>query len=153
MSGTVGDGKSVGRFLVRRWSISFAATKIREEDAREVQQLKLVAVASILASATAGVLVPLLGRSTSAPRTNGDVFFAVKAFSTGVILTTDMVHILPAPFDALVPACGNSARTISFPYADLVAMCSAMATMMVDSTAAAYYQCAHFRKARPVDGG
>ncbi|AQK51758.1 Zinc transporter 3 [Zea mays] len=153
MSGTVGDGKSVGRFLVRRWSISFAATEIREEDAREAQRLKLVAVASILASGTAGVLVPLLGRSASTPRTNGDVFFAVKAFSTGVILTTDMVHILPAPFDALVPACGNSARTISFPYADLVAMCSTMATMMVDSTAVAYYQCAHFRKARPVDGG
>jgi hypothetical protein len=31
----MGDGKSVGRFLVRRWSISFAVTENREEDARE----------------------------------------------------------------------------------------------------------------------
>ncbi|CAD6247020.1 unnamed protein product [Miscanthus lutarioriparius] len=119
-----------------------AAAAIKEEDARGALRLKLVAVASILASGAAGVLVPLLGRSASALRPDGDVFFAVKAFAAGVILATGMVHILPAAFDAL----GGG-----FPLAGLVAMCSAMVTMMVDSVSAGYYQRSHFKKARPVD--
>nr|ADI24871.1 zinc transporter [Zea mays] len=127
------------------------AAAIKEEDARGALRLKLVAAASILASGAAGVLVPLLGRSASALRPDGDVFFAVKAFAAGVILATGMVHILPAAFDALAPPCGGGARAGGFPYAGLVAMCSAMATMMVDSAAAGYYQRAHIRKARPVD--
>jgi zinc transporter 1/2/3 len=130
-----------------------AAAIIKEEDARGALRLKLVAVASILASGAAGVLVPLLGRSASALRPDGDVFFAVKAFAAGVILATGMVHILPAAFDALAPSCRGSggAKAGGFPYAGLVAMCSAMVTMMVDSVAAGYYQRSHFRKALPVD--
>ncbi|WVZ94546.1 hypothetical protein U9M48_040426 [Paspalum notatum var. saurae] len=123
------------------------AKRVGEEDARGALRLKLVALASILASGAAGVLVPLLGRSAAALRPDGDVFFAVKAFAAGVILATGMVHILPAAFDALAGAGGGG----GFPYAGLVAMCSAMATMMVDSVAAGYYQRSHFRKARPVD--
>ncbi|TVU43267.1 hypothetical protein EJB05_09722, partial [Eragrostis curvula] len=125
-----------------------AAEAVREEDARGALRLKLIAVASILASGAAGVLVPVLGRSAAALRPDGDVFFAVKAFAAGVILATGMVHILPAAFDAL--SCGGSPKG-GFPYAGLVAMCAAMATMMVDSVAAGYYQRSHFRKARPVD--
>lgn len=123
------------------------AAAIKEEDARGALRLKLVAVGSILASGAAGVVVPLLGRSASALRPDGDVFFAVKAFAAGVILATGMVHILPAAFDALAP----HARAGGFPFAGLVAMCSAMATMMVDAVAAGYYQRSHFRKASPVD--
>ncbi|CAL5010988.1 unnamed protein product [Urochloa decumbens] len=134
-----------------------AAAEIREEDARGALRLKLIAVASILSSGAAGVLVPVLGRSAAALRPDGDVFFAVKAFAAGVILATGMVHILPAAFDALAaPACGGKAGAKgggggAFPFAGLVAMCSAMVTMMVDSVAAGYYQRSHFRKARPVD--
>ncbi|OEL38134.1 Zinc transporter 3 [Dichanthelium oligosanthes] len=130
-----------------------AAAEIKEEDARGALRLKLIAVASILASSATGVLVPVLGRSAPALRPDGDVFFAVKAFAAGVILATGMVHILPAAFDSLAPPCGVSggAKGAAFPYAGLVAMCSAMATMMVDSVAAGYYQRSHFRKARPVD--
>jgi solute carrier family 39 (zinc transporter), member 1/2/3 len=115
-----------------------------EEDAPGALRLKLVAVASILAAGAAGVLVPVLGRSAAALRPDGDVFFAVKAFAAGVILATGMVHILPAAFDALTSAG-------KFPYAGFVAMCAALATMMVDSLAAGYYRRSHFRKARPVD--
>ncbi|XP_062196169.1 zinc transporter 4-like [Phragmites australis] len=129
-----------------------AAAEIKEEDARGALRLKLIAVASILAAGAAGVLVPVLGRSAAALRPDGDVFFAVKAFAAGVILATGMVHIMPAAFDALAPHCGGGgARVGGFPYAGLVAMWSAMATMMVDSVAAGYYQRSHFRKARPVD--
>ncbi|CAL5003365.1 unnamed protein product [Urochloa decumbens] len=132
-----------------------AAAEIREEDARGALRLKLIAVASILASGAAGVLVPVLGRSAAALRPDGDVFFAVKAFAAGVILATGMVHILPAAFDALAPPGGKGGAKGggggAFPFAGLVAMCSAMVTMMVDSVAAGYYQRSHFRKARPVD--
>ncbi|KAG2577408.1 zinc transporter 4-like [Panicum virgatum] len=127
------------------------AAEVREEDARGALRLKLVAVASILAAGAAGALVPVLGRSAPALRPDGDVFFAVKAFAAGVILATGMVHILPAAFDALAPPCGGRGKGAAFPFAGLVAMCSAMVTMMVDSVAAGYYQRSHFRKARPVD--
>ncbi|CAO2164018.1 unnamed protein product, partial [Urochloa humidicola] len=131
-----------------------AAAEIKEEDARGALRLKLIAVGSILASGAAGVLVPVLGRSASALRPDGDVFFAVKAFAAGVILATGMVHILPAAFDALAGGGGSKGSGGgggAFPFAGLVAMCSAMVTMMVDSVAAGYYQRSHFRKARPVD--
>ncbi|PAN34075.1 hypothetical protein PAHAL_6G068100 [Panicum hallii] len=126
------------------------AAEIREEDARGALRLKLIAVASILASGATGALVPVLGRSAPALRPDGDVFFAVKAFAAGVILATGMVHILPAAFDALASPCGGG-KGAAFPFAGLLAMCSAMVTMMVDSVAAGYYQRSHFRKARPVD--
>lgn len=116
------------------------AAAIKEEDARGALRLKLVAVASILASGAAGVLVPLLGRSASALRPDGDVFFAVKAFAAGVILATGMVHILPAAFDALGSPClaaagGPWAR---FPFAGTVAMLAAVATLVVDTVATGY---------------
>ncbi|CAM0910990.1 unnamed protein product [Alopecurus aequalis] len=121
-----------------------------EEDARGALRLKFVAIASILAAGAAGVLVPVLGRSSAALRPDGDIFFAVKAFAAGVILATGMVHILPAAFDALSSPCGGGARA-GFPYAGLVAMSAAMVTMMVDSLAAGYYRRSHFKKPRPVD--
>ncbi|KAM0822373.1 hypothetical protein ACQ4PT_062056 [Festuca glaucescens] len=121
-----------------------------EEDARGALRLKFVAIASILAAGAAGVLVPVLGRSSAALRPDGDVFFAVKAFAAGVILATGMVHILPAAFDALGSPCGGGAKG-GFPFAGLVAMAAAMVTMMVDSLAAGYYTRSHFKKPRPVD--
>uniref|UniRef100_A0ACD5ZZE9 Uncharacterized protein n=1 Tax=Avena sativa TaxID=4498 RepID=A0ACD5ZZE9_AVESA len=121
-----------------------------EEDARGALRLKFVAIASILAAGAAGVLVPVLGRSSAALSPDGDVFFAVKAFAAGVILATGMVHILPAAFDALASPCSGSTRG-GFPFAGLVAMAAAMGTMMVDSLAAGYYTRSHFKKPRPVD--
>ena len=122
---------------------------VADEDARGALRLKFVAIASILAAGAAGVLVPVLGRSSAALRPDGDVFFVVKAFAAGVILATGMVHILPAAFDALGSPCGGAKA--GFPYAGLVAMSAAMVTMMVDSLAAGYYRRSHFKKPRPVD--
>uniref|UniRef100_A0A0E0EJ58 Zinc transporter n=1 Tax=Oryza meridionalis TaxID=40149 RepID=A0A0E0EJ58_9ORYZ len=127
-----------------------AAPAVAGEDARGALRLKFVAIASILAAGAAGVLVPVLGRSFAALRPDGDVFFAVKAFAAGVILATGMVHILPAAFDALASPCGGG-RGGGFPFAGLVAMAAAMATMMIDSVAAGYYRRSHFKKPRPVD--
>jgi zinc transporter 1/2/3 len=122
-------------------------------DKQGAMKLKLVAIASILTAGAAGVLVPVLGRSMAALRPDGDVFFAVKAFAAGVILATGMVHILPAAFDSLTSPClhkGGAGRN-GFPFAGLVAMCAAMATMVIDSLAAGYYRRSHVSKAQPVD--
>jgi solute carrier family 39 (zinc transporter), member 1/2/3 len=116
-------------------------------------KLKLIAIASILTAGAAGVLVPLLGRSMAALNPDGDIFFAVKAFAAGVILATGMVHILPAAFDGLTSPCLHKGRTDKngFPFAGLIAMSAAMATMVIDSLAAGYYSRSHFSKARPID--
>uniref|UniRef100_A0A0E0AS75 Zinc transporter n=1 Tax=Oryza glumipatula TaxID=40148 RepID=A0A0E0AS75_9ORYZ len=72
--------------------------------------------------------------------------------AAGVILATGMVHILPAAFDALASPCGGGrGGGGGFPFAGLVAMAAAMATMMIDSVAAGYYRRSHFKKPRPVD--
>ncbi|KAM0916817.1 hypothetical protein ACQ4PT_009858 [Festuca glaucescens] len=122
-------------------------------DKQGATKLKLVAIASILTAGAAGVLVPVLGRSMAALRPDGDIFFAVKAFAAGVILATGMVHILPAAFDSLTSPClhkGGGGKS-GFPFAGLVAMSAAMATMVIDSLAAGYYRRSHVSKAQPVD--
>ncbi|XP_024311583.1 zinc transporter 3 isoform X2 [Brachypodium distachyon] len=122
-------------------------------DKQGAMKLKLVAIASILTAGAAGVLVPVLGRSLAALRPDGDIFFAVKAFAAGVILATGMVHILPAAFDGLTSPClhkGGGGRN-GFPFAGLVAMSAAMATMVIDSLAAGYYRRSNFSKARPIE--
>ncbi|XP_062184740.1 zinc transporter 3-like isoform X2 [Phragmites australis] len=122
-------------------------------DSHGAMKLKLIAMASILTAGAAGVLVPVLGRSMAALNPDGDIFFAVKAFAAGVILATGMVHILPAAFDGLTSPClhkGGRDRN-GFPFAGLVSMSAAMATMVIDSVAAGYYRRSHFSKARPID--
>lgn len=122
-------------------------------DRQSAMKLKLIAIASILTAGAAGVLVPVLGRSMAALRPDGDIFFAVKAFAAGVILATGMVHILPEAFDGLTSPClhkGGRDRN-NFPFAGLVAMSAAVATMVIDSLAAGYYRRSHFSKARPID--
>ncbi|KAL6652042.1 hypothetical protein ACP70R_010967 [Stipagrostis hirtigluma subsp. patula] len=122
-------------------------------DSRGAMKLKLIAIASILTAGAAGVLVPVLGRSMAALHPDGDIFFAVKAFAAGVILATGMVHILPAAFDGLTSPClhkGGRDRN-GFPFAGLIAMSAAMATMVIDSLAAGYYTRSHFSKAQPID--
>ncbi|KAL5215157.1 hypothetical protein ABZP36_004309 [Zizania latifolia] len=122
-------------------------------DRHDAMKLKLIAIVSILAAGAVGVLVPVLGRSMAALRPDGDIFFAIKAFAAGVILATGMVHILPAAFDGLTSPClNNSGRDRNtFPFAGLVSMSAAVATMVIDSLAAGYYHRSHFSKARPVD--
>uniref|UniRef100_A0ACD5UFF3 Uncharacterized protein n=1 Tax=Avena sativa TaxID=4498 RepID=A0ACD5UFF3_AVESA len=110
-------------------------------------------IAPILTAGAAGVLVPVLGRSMAALRPNGDIFFVVKAFAARVILATSRVHILPAAFDSLTSPYlhkGGGGRN-GFHFAGLVAMCFAMATMVIDSLAAGYYRRSHVSKAQPID--
>ncbi|XP_066367465.1 zinc transporter 5-like [Miscanthus floridulus] len=104
-------------------------------------RLKVVAIFCILAGGAAGAAVPSLGHSRfPALRPDTDLFLAVKAFAGGVILATGLVHILPAAFDALGSPCLVAGPWNRFPFAGMVAMLAAIATLMVDTVATGYFR-------------
>lgn len=110
-------------------------------------RLKVVAIFCILAGGAVGAAVPSLGHSRlPALRPDTDLFLAVKAFAGGVILATGLVHILPAAFDALGSPC-LAGPWNKFPFAGMVAMLAAIATLMVDTVATGYFRRTVARKA------
>lgn len=103
-------------------------------------RLKVVAIFCILAGGAVGAAVPSLGRSRfPALRPDTDLFLAVKALAGGVILATGLVHVLPAAFDALGSPC-LAGPWNRFPFAGMVAMLAAIATLMVDTVATGYFR-------------
>ncbi|KAJ4982139.1 hypothetical protein NE237_032976 [Protea cynaroides] len=117
----------------------------------EALKYKLGAIASILFGGAVGVCTPVLGKRFQALRPENDIFFLIKAFAAGVILSTGFIHILPDAFDQLTSPCLDQNPWGNFPFAGFFAMLSAIGTLMVDSFATAYFQNAHFNKANPVN--
>lgn len=105
---------------------------------------KLMAIASILIAGSVGVCLPILGKAFPALRPERDVFFVIKAFAAGVILSTGFVHILPDAFDHLTSPCLPRTPWADFPLTGLVAMLAAIGTLMVDTFATCYYEKVHF---------
>nr|CAB3461200.1 unnamed protein product [Digitaria exilis] len=112
-------------------------------------RLKVVAIFCILAGGAFGAAVPTLGRRFPALRPGTDLFLAAKAFAGGVILATGLVHILPDAFDALGSPC-LAGPWKEFPFAGLVAMLAAIATLVVDTVATGYFRRTVARKASAV---
>ncbi|KAK1324634.1 Fe(2+) transport protein 1 [Acorus calamus] len=110
--------------------------------------LKLVAIVSILTASAVGVCLPLFTRSFPALHPDRAPFAIVKAFSSGVILATGYMHVLPDSFDDLGSPCLPERPWRRFPFTGFVAMLSAVATLMVDSLAMSFY-----RKVRVVGKG
>ncbi|XP_020575628.1 zinc transporter 4 [Phalaenopsis equestris] len=121
------------------------------EEFKSFVSLKSIALVSILAAGAAGVLIPILGRSIPLLRPENDLFFSVKSFAAGVILSTAFIHILPGAFARLTSPCLPTHPWQAFPFAGFIAMLSAMGTMMLDSFATGYYKRSHFKKARLFD--
>ncbi|KAG2618643.1 zinc transporter 5-like isoform X2 [Panicum virgatum] len=120
-------------------------------DKARALRLKVVAVFCILAGGAAGAAVPSLGRRVPALRPGTGLFRAVKAFAGGVILATGLVHILPAAFDALGSPClAATGPWRRFPFAGMVAMLAAIATLVVDTVATGYFRRTVARKAAAV---
>ncbi|CAI9090672.1 OLC1v1025489C1 [Oldenlandia corymbosa var. corymbosa] len=114
-------------------------------DRKEALKYKLIAIGSILIAGAIGVSIPILGKFFPLFSPENDIFFLIKAFAAGVILSTGMVHILPDATENLTnPALSESPW--GFPFSGLVAMLSAIGTLMVDSFASSYYQRSHFGK-------
>ncbi|XP_062231641.1 zinc transporter 5-like [Phragmites australis] len=119
-------------------------------DKAGVLRLKIIAIFCILAGGAAGAAVPSLGHRFPALRPDTDLFLAVKAFAGGVILATGLVHILPAAFDALGSPCLVRGPWQKFPFAGMIAMLAAIATLMVDTVATGYFRRTIARKAAAV---
>ncbi|KAH1130958.1 hypothetical protein J1N35_002336 [Gossypium stocksii] len=101
-----------------------------------------------------GVCVPLLGKTIDALRPEKDVFFVIKAFAAGVILSTGFIHVLPDTTDKLRCHCLDEHPWGKYPFAGLVAMASAIATLVVDVYATSHYTKSHFKnQPRQVDAG
>ncbi|XVE94301.1 hypothetical protein REPUB_Repub01dG0269300 [Reevesia pubescens] len=113
---------------------------------------KLVAISSILIAGALGVSLPILGKKIPTFRPENDIFFMIKAFAAGVILATGFVHILPDAYESLSSPCLSEKPWGVFPFTGLLAMVSAIVTMMIDTFATSFYKKSHFNKALPVNG-
>lgn len=123
------------------------------QDKAGALKLKIIAVFCILVASAAGSGIPSLGRRFPALSPDTDLFFAVKAFAAGVILATSFVHILPDAFDRLSSPCLVDGPWKKFPFAGMVAMLAAIATLVVDTIATGYFQrAAHAKKASAAVG-
>ncbi|XVE78480.1 hypothetical protein DITRI_Ditri13aG0148800 [Diplodiscus trichospermus] len=107
---------------------------------------KMAAIASILVAGAIGVCFPLLGKTVEALRPEKNVFFMIKAFAAGVILSTGFIHVLPDATESLTSPCLNENPWGKFPFAGLVAMASAIATLMVDTVATSHYAKSNLNK-------
>lgn len=125
------------------------ASDVAAENSSSALHLKLAAIATILFSGAIGVCLPIIGRSVPALGPDKPLFFLIKAFAAGVILSTGLVHILPDAFGSLSSPCIKEKPWGDFPLSGFVVMMSAIGTMMVDAFATGYYKRAHFNKAQP----
>ena len=116
-------------------------------DKAKALRYKIAALVSILVASTIGVCIPLLGKIVPALSPENDIFFMIKAFAAGVILSTGFIHVLPDAFENLTSPCLSDHPWGEFPFTGFVAMCTAMGTLMVDAYATAYFQKYHFNKA------
>ncbi|KAL5773686.1 hypothetical protein ACOSP7_013326 [Xanthoceras sorbifolium] len=121
----------------------------RDSGGNRALKYKTGGILSILIAGGIGVSLPILGKRVSAFNPENDLFFLVKAFAAGVILSTGFVHILPDAFHSLNNPCLSSGPWKDFPFTGFVAMVSAILTMMIDCFATGFYQRSHFNKAVP----
>ncbi|KAL1203693.1 Zinc transporter 7 [Cardamine amara subsp. amara] len=101
---------------------------------KEAQKLKIIAIPSILAASMIGVSLPLFSRFVPALKPDQDMFVIVKALASGVILATGFMHVLPDSFDDLKSKCLSEIWR-KYPFTTLIAMCSALIILMIDSFA------------------
>ncbi|KAH9673775.1 ZIP zinc/iron transport family protein [Citrus sinensis] len=124
-----------------------------DEDRDKTQALKykLAAIASILVAGAIGVLLPVLGKTIRALSPERNIFFLIKAFAAGVILSTGFIHVLPDAFENLTSPCLDEHPWGDFPFTGFAAMVAAIGTLMIDafatSYATSYYRKSHFGEA------
>ncbi|KAM3295009.1 hypothetical protein ACQJBY_037706 [Aegilops geniculata] len=102
-------------------------------------RLKLIGIPTILVSSVIGVCLPLFAKSVPALQPDRNLFYVVKAFASGVILSTGYMHVLPDSFDNLNSPCLPDKPWRQFPFTTFVAMLAAVFTLMVDSLMLTFY--------------
>ncbi|XP_016747557.1 zinc transporter 1-like [Gossypium hirsutum] len=125
-----------------------------DEDRNKALALKykMAAIVSILVAGAIGVCFPLLGKTIDALRPKKDIFFVIKAFAAGVILSTGFIHVLPDATENLTSPCLNENPWGKFPFAGLVAMVSAIATLLVDTFVTSHYTKPHLNNTQQGHG-
>ncbi|KAL1300075.1 hypothetical protein AAHE18_18G153600 [Arachis hypogaea] len=113
---------------------------------------KIISIASVLVAGALGVSLPLVSKRIPALNPQNDIFFMIKAFAAGVILSTGFIHILPEAFESLNSPCLTQLDPMwgNFPFAAFVAMLASIGTLMVDSFASGYYHRQHFNISKQV---
>ncbi|GAB4836828.1 hypothetical protein Ancab_001742 [Ancistrocladus abbreviatus] len=109
-------------------------------DKEKSLELKLIAIFTILVSSIIGIGLPLLSRALPMLQPDRDPFVIVKALASGVILSTGFMHVLPDSWNDLSSPCLPESPWKKFPFPTFIAMVSAVATMMMDTIATAYYK-------------
>ncbi|KAG6417003.1 hypothetical protein SASPL_124444 [Salvia splendens] len=112
---------------------------------------KVAALASILVASAAGVCLPVAAKWFPALSPKNNLFFVVKAFAAGVILSTGFIHVLPDAFESLTSPCIPEHPWGDFPFTGFIAMVASIGTLMVDTYATSYYRRRANEKA--ADGG
>lgn len=110
-----------------------------ERDKSLALKYKMAALASILAASAVGVCLPVAAKTIPALSPDSGLFFIVKAFAAGVILSTGFIHVLPDAFDSLTSPCLPAHPWGDFPFTGFIAMVAAIGTLMVDTYATSYY--------------
>lgn len=103
-------------------------------------KLKIIAIFAILITSMIGICLPIITRAVPALSPDRKLFVVVKAFASGVILATGYMHVLPDSFDALKSECLPDKPWHNYPFTTLVAMFSAVLTLMVDSFAMSFFK-------------
>ncbi|OIW09306.1 hypothetical protein TanjilG_01277 [Lupinus angustifolius] len=131
-------------FLVLFPSLAVGECTCDEEEEKgekgKALKYKIAALVSILICSTIGVCIPFLGAVIPALSPEKNIFFIIKAFAAGVILSTGFIHILPDAFNDLTSPCLKSYPWADFPFTGFVAMCTSMFTLMLDAYATSYFQ-------------
>ncbi|KAF7047181.1 hypothetical protein CFC21_056137 [Triticum aestivum] len=102
-------------------------------------RLKLIGIPTILVASVIGVCLPLFAKSVPALQPDRNLFYVVKAFASGVILSTGYMHVLPDSFNNLNSPCLPEKPWRQFPFTTFVAMLAAVFTLMVDSLMLTFY--------------
>lgn len=107
---------------------------------------RIGAIFAILVAGAVGICLPLLSKKIPSLSPEKDLFFMIKAFAAGVILSTGFIHILPDSFGDLTSPCLPENPWQNFPFTGFIAMMAAIITLMIDSSATSYYKRKHYGK-------
>ncbi|KAE8660759.1 Zinc transporter 3 [Hibiscus syriacus] len=100
---------------------------------------KVVAIIWICVAGAFGVSFPLLGKTIDSLRPERNTFFIIKAFASGVILSTGFIHVFPDATRYLTFPCLDVYPWRRFPFAGLVTMVCAIGTLMKDMFVTSHY--------------
>lgn len=127
-------------------------TQIEEENKSKALEYKLIAIAAVLSTGALGVCLPFLVKNLPSLSPDNNIYFLIKAFAAGVILSTGFIHVLPDAYESLTSPCLSENPWRQFPFAGFVAMLSAIGTLMMESLATGYHKRSELNKAQPFNG-